>query len=503
MTQLTVTDAGFNMREIVKQMILLEQHLTDQRKQCPDCICKHLLCIEALAEEAVALNPTGPHAKQAARLADAARGWLVALKDDKANLPAVAQQVRAVRKAFMQQVADPRSQDAAQGFGARLTAAQRRALPGDDFALPGRRYPINDRGHAMAARARASQQYRAGNLSREGLRRVWAATAKRYGMPHGTLPTALGMGFPGVDATSTAAVQNAVQALQTAPQTPPTEAQKQNAVKALYALGDAGRALQGAAAQIGTVPAGTAQGVRYRLRRMVQAYRSLAQAFFAGATHTYQQILPQLPRVPTGRISPLSGIAGVVASTNAGPVTLNDRTAHAAPAVLRAVGAIIQAAGSMQGRAFTWETRRQGLPQLPGQEIMQQLRSHDLVPSGGGFVWGGIGNDLTHAPPPVRRRPRALPPGQRRPPVIDVPAEDIEVVEVTDVDDVPEFVPRRPAHAPAPWLTPRPGPVPGKPAVRVTPVPDYIPAPGGSPTNAARQAAGWGSGTCWIHNGGQ
>lgn len=40
---------------------------------------------------------------------------------------------------------------------AKLTAAQRRALPTSAFAGPGRSYPINDANHARAALSRASQ----------------------------------------------------------------------------------------------------------------------------------------------------------------------------------------------------------------------------------------------------------------------------------------------------------------------------------------------------------
>jgi hypothetical protein len=40
----------------------------------------------------------------------------------------------------------------------RLTAAARRKLPASDFALPGKRaYPVQDRGHAIAAKARAAE----------------------------------------------------------------------------------------------------------------------------------------------------------------------------------------------------------------------------------------------------------------------------------------------------------------------------------------------------------
>lgn len=40
---------------------------------------------------------------------------------------------------------------------AKLTAASRNALPGASFALPGRRYPIEDKSHARNALSRVSQ----------------------------------------------------------------------------------------------------------------------------------------------------------------------------------------------------------------------------------------------------------------------------------------------------------------------------------------------------------
>lgn len=38
----------------------------------------------------------------------------------------------------------------------KLTAAARNAIPSSEFALPGRRFPINDKSHARNAMARAS-----------------------------------------------------------------------------------------------------------------------------------------------------------------------------------------------------------------------------------------------------------------------------------------------------------------------------------------------------------
>jgi hypothetical protein len=50
-----VSDPDYNMREIAKQCILLEEHLTVDAKYCVDCVAKHLLHCQALAAEAVML----------------------------------------------------------------------------------------------------------------------------------------------------------------------------------------------------------------------------------------------------------------------------------------------------------------------------------------------------------------------------------------------------------------------------------------------------------------
>ena len=48
---------------------------------------------------------------------------------------------------------------------AKLTTAQRKAMPADQFALPGGRFPVEDKPHARNALARASQGVNAGTLS--------------------------------------------------------------------------------------------------------------------------------------------------------------------------------------------------------------------------------------------------------------------------------------------------------------------------------------------------
>lgn len=58
---------------------------------------------------------------------------------------------------------------------ARLTYAVRKALPSGSFALPGRRYPIEDASHARNALARVSQYG-----DEEEKSRVRGAVRRRY-----------------------------------------------------------------------------------------------------------------------------------------------------------------------------------------------------------------------------------------------------------------------------------------------------------------------------------
>ena len=47
-----VSDPKYNMTQIIKQSILLEEHITNKNKRCKDCITKHFLHIIGLIEEA-------------------------------------------------------------------------------------------------------------------------------------------------------------------------------------------------------------------------------------------------------------------------------------------------------------------------------------------------------------------------------------------------------------------------------------------------------------------
>lgn len=58
---------------------------------------------------------------------------------------------------------------------AKLTARTRKAIPSGEFALKGRRYPIEDRSHARNALARVSQFGTSGEKSK-----VRRAVARKY-----------------------------------------------------------------------------------------------------------------------------------------------------------------------------------------------------------------------------------------------------------------------------------------------------------------------------------
>jgi hypothetical protein len=64
---------------------------------------------------------------------------------------------------------------------AKLSGKERKALPNSDFALPGRRYPVEDKAHAANAKARATQQVKAGNLSPAQAAKIRAKANKILG----------------------------------------------------------------------------------------------------------------------------------------------------------------------------------------------------------------------------------------------------------------------------------------------------------------------------------
>lgn len=71
-----IFDPLHNLREIAKQLLLLENHLCNPARRCGDCIAKHLLTMEAFAEEAAELDKGGRFQGIAYALANVSRqGW--------------------------------------------------------------------------------------------------------------------------------------------------------------------------------------------------------------------------------------------------------------------------------------------------------------------------------------------------------------------------------------------------------------------------------------------
>jgi hypothetical protein len=48
-----VSEPEYNVKQVIRQLLLLEDHLTQKRKRCRDCILKHFNLIIGLLEEAV------------------------------------------------------------------------------------------------------------------------------------------------------------------------------------------------------------------------------------------------------------------------------------------------------------------------------------------------------------------------------------------------------------------------------------------------------------------
>lgn len=106
-TLLPVMNPAFNLREICKQCILLEDHLSHDQKRCKDCCTKHFLALEALAEEAVTLDADGKFQSIVQHLPERIRELEIQwMKDPKRHSRRISQALREIRKAFQEQCFD-------------------------------------------------------------------------------------------------------------------------------------------------------------------------------------------------------------------------------------------------------------------------------------------------------------------------------------------------------------------------------------------------------------
>lgn len=100
---LPVLDCHFNLREICKQSILLEEHLTQPEKRCTDCCIKHFLALEGLSEEAISLDKEqkGPPIMKdlPTLIRSIQKHWYT--NPDK-NAHSCSQQLRSIRKSLME-----------------------------------------------------------------------------------------------------------------------------------------------------------------------------------------------------------------------------------------------------------------------------------------------------------------------------------------------------------------------------------------------------------------
>lgn len=98
----TVSDPAYNMKQIIKQSILLEEHLVQPKKRCRDCISKHFIHINGLHEEALWLanencNKYPFLAETTGFYSDQFDEWLNSYDDEK-TIMKIASKLRDIRK---------------------------------------------------------------------------------------------------------------------------------------------------------------------------------------------------------------------------------------------------------------------------------------------------------------------------------------------------------------------------------------------------------------------
>jgi hypothetical protein len=97
---LPVLDPIFNLRQICKQCVLLEDHLSIPRMNCRDCIMKHFLYLEGYAEEAITLDKDSKYLYILEKLPDHIRRLQDMFNSDE-EYHIIAQELRKLRKSLI------------------------------------------------------------------------------------------------------------------------------------------------------------------------------------------------------------------------------------------------------------------------------------------------------------------------------------------------------------------------------------------------------------------
>jgi hypothetical protein len=104
-----ILEPSFNMREVAKQCILLEDHINNSKKRCFDCIRKHFLMIDGLLEESIGLEKDN---KLRQEYRDIYLDWIKIEKDyaknstQNDNLDNISKTIRLFRKPLVEKYFD-------------------------------------------------------------------------------------------------------------------------------------------------------------------------------------------------------------------------------------------------------------------------------------------------------------------------------------------------------------------------------------------------------------
>tara|TARA_Y100000385_G_C13078644_1_gene632712 strand:- start:138 stop:596 length:459 start_codon:yes stop_codon:yes gene_type:complete len=100
-----IMDPVYNIKEVCKNSVLLEEHMAQKQKRCFDCISKHFLLITGYIEEAIQLATNKvnnyPHLKESCKLYNALfKKWLEIKKkeDNEADILDIVDSLRKQRK---------------------------------------------------------------------------------------------------------------------------------------------------------------------------------------------------------------------------------------------------------------------------------------------------------------------------------------------------------------------------------------------------------------------